>query len=83
MIYDDGTIRKSVLGGADGTFIILNPEEIKIDSISSISVFGAEPPSGDLQQPFVTIKLVGKITYQNIETPFSLQTSVSQRQIDI
>lgn len=37
---------------------------------------------GDLDQPFVTIKLAGLITYKNISTPFFLQTSVSQRLVD-
>jgi type II secretory pathway pseudopilin PulG len=65
-------------------FIRLTPDEIFIDeSASGFSVLGAEPFPGDSQQPFITIRLVGKITYKNIETPFSLQTSVSQRLIDI
>ena len=60
----------------------LTPDEVVINSISSFSVLGAEPPPGDSQEPFVTIRLVGKITTQNVTTPFSLQTSVSQRLID-
>lgn len=75
-------IYKSVDGGA--TLVKLNPDEVAITGVPfSFSVLGAEPPPGDSQQPFVTIKLIGKITYKNIETPFSLQTSVSQRVIDI
>ena len=76
-------IYKSTAGGATGTWVQLNPPEVLIDSISGFSVVGAEPPPGDLQQPFVTIRLVGRITTQNVTTPFSLQTSVSQRTIDI
>lgn len=79
-------IRKSTDGGV--TWIQLTPPEIVINGSSLVSFFsilGAEPPStGNMQQPFVTIKLVGKIKLQNnIETSFSLQTSVSQRKIDI
>jgi len=74
-------IRKSTDSGA--TWVQLTPDEVYIDGISGFSVLGAEPPSqGNKQQPFVTIKLVGTITYKNIITPFSLQTSVSQRALD-
>jgi len=77
-------IRKSTDNGV--TWVQLTPDEITINTgASGFSVFGAEPPSaGDSRQPFVTIKLVGTITFKNnVVTPFSLQTSVSQRQIDI
>jgi type II secretory pathway pseudopilin PulG len=62
-------------------FIPLNPDEVNFDAASGFSVLGAEPPA-DTQQPIVTIRLVGKITYKTIITPFSLQTSVSQRLVD-
>ena len=67
------------------TWVQLTPNEVVINTTaSSFSISGAESPSsGDLQQPFVTIRLVGSITLNNIVTPFSLQTSVSQREIDI
>ena len=75
-------IYKSTNGGA--SFVKLTPDEVVIDStLSSFSIVGAQPPPGDTKQPFVTIKLVGKISFKNIETPFSLQTSVSQRVIDV
>lgn len=69
----------------DGVTVQLTTDEIVIDAVASgFSVLGAEPRSlGDNQQPFVTIKLVGTITLKNVVTPFSLQTSVSQRIIDI
>ena len=79
-------IRRSINNGADGTWVQLTPEEIAIDPTSSFSISGAESPSAlppDYQQPFVTIKLTGKITYKNVVSTFSLQTSVSQRVIDI
>ena len=84
MVYPDGSIQKSVSGGAVGTFVMLTLPEVKIDSVSGFSVSGALPPAGDTQQPFVTIRLVGTITSENnLITPFSLQTSVSQRLVDI
>lgn len=83
-ISNDGKIFKSVDGAE--SFVQLTPDEVFIDSISSFSILGAEPPElppGDNQEPFVTIKLVGTITYENVVSPFSLQTSISQRMIDI
>jgi type II secretory pathway pseudopilin PulG len=75
-------IFRSLDGGT--TFIKLTSDEMVIDPTSSFSVSGAPPPPGDLHQPFVTIKLVGKIILNsNVSTPFSLRTSVSQRKIDI
>jgi type II secretory pathway pseudopilin PulG len=69
------------------TKVQLTPDEVSIDQANVFSVLGAEAPNpdgtGDHQQPFVTIRLVGHITYKNVITSFSLQTSVSQRQIDI
>jgi type II secretory pathway pseudopilin PulG len=80
-----GKIFKSTAGPYSASnFIQLTPDEVVVDSVSSFSVLGAEPPSlGDQQQPFVTIHLVGNITFKNVVTPFSLQTSVSERMIDI
>jgi Tfp pilus assembly protein PilW len=74
------SIFKKVSGG---TPVQLTPDEVEINSASSFTVVGAEPPPDDTKQPFVTIKLVGTITSNKVVTPFSLQTSVSQRQIDI
>ena len=65
------------------SFVQLVPDEVEIDPLSYFSVSGAEPPPGDSRQPFVTIRLIGEITFKNVVTPFSLQTSISQRLIDI
>lgn len=87
---DNGKVQRSVGSGAAGTFIVLTPEEVVIKPYpySYFKVTGAEPPTGtspDTQQPLVTIRLVGNIVNKkdNISTPFSLQTSVSQRLLDI
>ncbi len=66
-----------------GTPVQLTPGDISIDPTSSFSVVGSAPPPGDTKQPFVTIRLKGTITYKNVQSPFEVQTSVSQRQIDI
>ncbi len=76
-------IFKSSNGGID--WVQLTPEEVDIDfSTSGFSVLGAESPEdgGDQQQPFVTIRLNGNINFKGVNTPFSLQTSVSQRGLD-
>lgn len=71
---------KSVNGGA--SFVQLNPDGVKFITGSSFQVFGAEPNDG--LQPFVIIRLAGQITSKNGSvTPFNLQTSVSQRVIDV
>ncbi len=76
-------ISKSVSGGIAGSFVQLNSSEIVLKASSGFSVLGAEPPMGDFQQPIVMIRLVGEIRYKNTVTPFSLQTSASQRLIDL
>ena len=80
---DKLSIFKSVEEDGEIAKYPLTPEEIDIDPVSGFSVLGAEPPNGDEQQPLVIIRLVGKITLKDVVTPFSLQTSVSQRLIDI
>jgi type II secretory pathway pseudopilin PulG len=86
-----GTISRTTDGGA--TWVVLTPTEAVItNSVFPFSVLGAEPPpdlangqlGNDYQQPLVNIRLVGSILYQNnVNSPFSLQTSVSQMGIDI
>ena len=88
-VYFIGTIGsqsgifKSIDGGSN--FIKLTPDEVVINMANTkFVVEGAEPPPGDVRQPYITIILDGTITTNNnVVTPFSLQTSVSQRMIDI
>lgn len=86
-IDNTGKIFKSTQGPyIASNFIQLTPDEVVIDPLSHFSILGAESissPQLDRQQPFVSIRLVGQITFKNVVTPFSLQTSVSQRLIDI
>ena len=76
-----GVIYRSTDGAV--TFTRLTLPEIKLDSIAGFSVLGAEPSPGNQQEPLVTIILSGRITYKNVVTPFSIQTSISQRLLDI
>jgi prepilin-type N-terminal cleavage/methylation domain-containing protein len=80
-----GRIWKSTQGGDVNTFIQLTTDEINIDlSKSGFAVLGAEAQStGDTQQPLVGIRISGTINSRGNITPFSLQTSASQRLIDI
>lgn len=80
---ESNNIFKSIEGGAPNTFVQLNSSEIILKPGSGFSVLGAEVPPGNTQQPLVNIRLVGEIIYKDTITPFSLQTSVSQRLIDI
>lgn len=75
-------ISKTTNGGSSWTQ--LNAVELTMNgAVSPFSVLGAEAPSsGNHQQPYVTIRLAGSITYKNVVTPFSLETSISQRLID-
>ena len=58
----------------------ITPNNILLNHQGSFIVTGAVP--GDGLQPHVTIKLSGSITYNKVSSPFSLQTSVSQRLLD-
>jgi len=83
----DNKIWKSTLGPycGESCAIQLTPDEVKIDDqVSGFSVLGAESPiEGDQQQPLVIIRLVGSIERNNSSTPFSIETAVSQRLIDV
>ncbi|MBP9711765.1 MAG: hypothetical protein KBD55_01905 [Candidatus Pacebacteria bacterium] len=75
-----GRIYKSIDGA--NTYTRLTPEEVDIDQISGFVVKGAPDSTTDTLQPIINIRIVGTINYRNISSPFSLQTSVSQRVLD-
>ncbi len=60
-------------------FLNITPNEIKISKQSGFVVKGAEETG---EQPTVLIRLFGTIKYKNVETPFNLQTVVTQRATD-
>ncbi len=84
-IDGNGKILKSVQGPyIASAFVQLTPNEVIIDQLSAFSVLGAEGIANNAEQPLVSIRLVGRIILRNdVITPFSLQTSVSQRLVDI
>lgn len=81
--FSDGRLYKST--NASQTNIQINPNGVYINpDKSNILIHGAEnPDSGDKQQPLVTVRLTGEIIDKGIATPFSLQTTLSQRMGDI
>lgn len=84
-IDNTGKLFKSTVGPyVNSSFTQLTPDEVYIDPVSSFAVLGAESlASGNKQQAFITIRLVGKITSKGVVTPFSLQNSISQRLLDV
>ncbi|MBP6060813.1 MAG: hypothetical protein KA515_02335 [Candidatus Pacebacteria bacterium] len=85
---NDGHIFKATEGPYDdptnSNFTQMTSEEISIDpTLSYFVVTGAEAFPTDNKQPMVTIRLVGNILYKDVITPFALQTSVSQRLVDL
>lgn len=67
--------------GSAASAVQLTPNNVLISQASFV-VTGAPPPPGDVSQPYVTIKLSGSIVYNKVSSPFSLETSVSQRLLD-
>ena len=66
-----------------GAPVKLTPDDVNITSSSVFDILGAEPPP-DAQQPFVIIRLVGTVNSSpGVNSSFSLQTAVSERNIDI
>ncbi len=71
----------------------LTPPEVKIDmnksgfsvKNSGPDILGAGAASGvnDTIQPRATIRITGSITYESVSTPFSIQTTITQRQPNI
>ena len=84
-IDNDGVLWKSTQGPYNTfpiNFFKLTPDEVKIDYTKAFLVLGAEAPP-DKQQPLVIIKLVGNVVVSGVSSPFSLETIVSQRLLDI
>lgn len=81
IVYElaDGTIYKSTDGGAG--FLPVTAAEIEI---SDLSFYVLGTLAGDALQPKVIIKIKGTAGVKDVdETDFTLQTLVSQRQLDI
>ncbi len=67
--------------GETGADQVITPPEVIIDPLKSgFTVRGAE--EGDGLQPMVTIRLSGTVRYKNIDSPFSIQNSITLRPLD-
>ncbi len=89
----DGNIQKGKKVGGATVYDVITPPEIMIDTgQSGFTVIGACPSvvvagnsscsTIDTIQPRVIIRLSGKVHYKNTDTPFSIETTVSQSQLD-
>ncbi|MEN9582649.1 MAG: hypothetical protein RL641_603 [Candidatus Parcubacteria bacterium] len=78
---DECTLEKSINGGA--VFVAILPSEIRIScSASGFNIYNTQV--GDFAiSPRVIIRISGKVYYKQIATPFSMQTSASQRNVNI
>jgi prepilin-type N-terminal cleavage/methylation domain-containing protein len=74
-----GYVERSISGGLPQ--MLTDPEEINISSLVFF-LEGVESPS-DGVQPFVTLTLSGTSYVAGVQTDFSLQTSVTQRLLDV
>jgi prepilin-type N-terminal cleavage/methylation domain-containing protein len=77
-----GAIFKATKGNP---FLQITPDEVDIDlAKSGFTVVGtASSLSGDFIQPRVIIRLVGTVKYKDLESNFNLETTVSQRFLDL
>ncbi len=82
-ITADGKIIKSTDSG--NTSRNLTPPEVVIDPLrSGFVVVGSQAyAAGDRVQPRVIIRLSGKVVYRELSSEFNIQTTVSQRLIDL
>ncbi len=82
-ILNDGGIYKMSQTTFDGSvhnFIRITSPEIVIDRTKSgFTVIGTQTNGS---QPRVIIRLSGTVKYKNIVTPFDIQTTVSQRELE-
>lgn len=75
------TLKKSTNGGRD--FATILPPEVHIDcSQSGFNVYNTKNDRFTAA-PRVLIRIGGIVVYKDVTTPFTLQTSASQRNIDI
>ena len=84
--YTNGYITKASIDNASFNssttpFGQITPPEVHIDlNKSGFTVSGSGV--GDGKQPLIIIRLYGTAVYENISTPFDIQTSISPRNLD-
>ncbi|MBP7832017.1 MAG: prepilin-type N-terminal cleavage/methylation domain-containing protein [Candidatus Pacebacteria bacterium] len=76
-------LEKSTDGGREFVPITTTPD-IKIDCArSGFNVYNTRPGTDFAASPRIVIRISGVVTYKEVTTPFSLQTSASQRNISV
>ncbi len=76
-------LEKSINGGQAFTPITPYPE-IKIDcGRSGFNIYNTQNSSSFAASPRVIIRISGVVVYKDVVTPFNLQTSASQRNINV
>jgi prepilin-type N-terminal cleavage/methylation domain-containing protein len=76
-------LERSLAAGANGTWVSITAPEVVITNFK-FYVTGSTPTSGnDLVQPRVLMHIEGTATVQGGPTEFTIQSSVTQRLIDI
>lgn len=84
----DGTINKGKVDNGVFVFTPITSAAIAIDPLrTAFTIIGSQPESGgtggnDFIQPRAIIRLTGEVLYRGGRTPFSIQTTVSQRLLD-
>ncbi len=86
-ITSDDNINYKIIKSTDGgiTSKMLTPPEVSIDPLASgFTVVGSAPFSeNDSVQPRVIIRLAGAVTYKDLVSKFTIETTVSERLIDL
>ncbi len=80
----DGDLRAKLYKTIDGgsTWLLLTPPEVLLDPLhSGFTVVGSNDDA-DLIQPLIVIRLSGQVLYKDKITPFSIETSISQRLLE-
>ncbi len=66
------------------TYTISPPEDLVNLENVSFEIFGAGPTVGDdLEQALIIIRIAGTASEKHQQTPFAIQTAVSQRQLQL
>ncbi len=83
-LIDGDTIFKTTEGTTSDSFRAMNSIDLKINpALSGFTIYGSDLDSTDGIQPSVLIRINGTVRASGSETDFNLQTTVTQRLLDI
>lgn len=79
---DGDTVFKTIQGNTPNSFNAMNSVDLKINpDLSGFTIYGSSQT--DSEQPSVLIRINGKVLASGTETDFNLQTTVTQRFLDV